>query len=64
MVIFPICLKEYVVCTYKNRLNEAILISTHNIHFQNKISNYPKILMTVVTENNSRDSRTNSKKPW
>ena len=32
-------------------------MSTHNIHFQNKtkeLSNYPKILMSVVMEKNSR----------
>ena len=29
----------YVVCDYKNRLDEAILISTHNIHFPDEVKN-------------------------
>ena len=37
---------RYIVCTHKNRLTEAILMSTHNIPFsvQNKkiTINYPK----------------------
>ena len=38
MDIFSICFKiKYDMCTNKNRLIEAILTSTHNIHFQNKV---------------------------
>ena len=30
--IYYFILKMYVMCTYENRLHEAIVLSTHNIH--------------------------------
>ena len=37
----------YVECTHSNRLNEAILMSTHNIQFHDKIrKNVPKYLFS------------------
>ena len=53
------------MCTHKNRLTEAILMSTHNIPFsiQNKkiTINYSKSAPKGVFP---RDSRTTSKQPW
>ena len=31
----------YVVCTPKNRLDEAILMSTHNIHLHDETRKFP-----------------------
>ena len=36
----------YVECTYKNRLDEAILMNTHNIQFHDKIRKIPKFLFS------------------
>ena len=35
--------QKYAVCTYKNHLIEAILMSPHNIHFQNKTCHRDRI---------------------
>ena len=48
--------RKYAVCTHQSRLIEAILMSTHNIHVQNKIS--ANIYSYGKT---SRDSRPSSK---
>ena len=53
------------MCTHKNHLTEAILMSTHIISFsiQNKkiTINYPK---SAAMGFFPRDSRTSSKQPW
>ena len=35
----------YVVCTYQNPLDEAILMRTHNIQFHDKIRRFPQIFV-------------------
>ena len=53
------------MCSDKNRLNEAILMSTYNIPFLNIkmkiILNYAKSATMGFVP---RDPRTNSKQPW
>ena len=39
--------KWYVECTDQNRLNEAILMSTYNKLFHNKIRKFPEILIIL-----------------
>ena len=36
-----------VECTHQNHIDEAILMSTHSIHFHDKIGNIPKIYLNI-----------------
>ena len=40
----------YVECTHENRLDEAILMSTHNIQFHDKIKNSINICFLELSE--------------
>ena len=59
------CENWYIVCTHWNRLDEAILMSAHNIPFFNmkkkNTINFPKSAAMGIFP---RDSRTSSKEPW
>ena len=54
------------MCSHKNRLNEAILMRTHSIPYQNKKENHPKLstIMSAVMGFFVRESRTISKYAW
>ena len=34
-------IKRYDMCTHKSSLDDAILMSTHSIHFYDKVRNHP-----------------------
>ena len=42
----------YVVCTHKNRLDEAILMSTNNIQFHDKIRKLPVVFVFLSYRKN------------
>ena len=52
------------MCTHKNRLDEAILMSAHNIHFHDKTGKIPEISLNVyfleLSEEFPRDSKTST----
>ena len=51
------------MCTHYNRLDEAILMSTHNIQFHNKIRKFPSIYVLELSKKFRKDSKISSNKP-
>ena len=59
------CMLRYVECTHKNRPDEAILMSTHNIQLHDEIRQFPLIFFLLErSEEFRRDSKTSSNYPW
>ena len=44
-IIFVISAQKQIVSTHQNRLAEAILMSTHNLYFEQKYEKYLKIFI-------------------